>query len=67
MEQVVSMLSTIFWAVPDFIRVEPEMTSGPTSGAMHTSQSPSSLEWALVHRPMTAAPRSRALRRAAST
>src|SRR5277367_4971737 len=31
MAPVVIMLRTIFWADADFMRVEPEMTSGPTS------------------------------------
>ena len=31
---VVSMLSTIFVAVPAFSRVDPAMTSGPTAGAI---------------------------------
>ena len=36
-EMVVSMFSTILVAVPAFNRVDPAMTSGPTSGAMITS------------------------------
>ena len=31
MEAVVSILSTSFWAVPDFKRLEPVSTSGPTT------------------------------------
>ncbi len=34
------MLRTSFCAVPDFIRVEPMITSGPTSGQMATSTLP---------------------------
>ncbi len=34
MAPVLSMLSTIFVAVPAFMRVEPLTTSGPTTGAM---------------------------------
>ena len=34
MAPVVSMLSTIFVAVPALSRVDPAMTSGPTPGAM---------------------------------
>ena len=60
-------MRTIFWAVPDFILVDPEMTSGPTRGAMVTSQSASSLEWAFVHTPMVTLPRSFARRSAART
>ena len=32
MVPVESMLSTSFWAVPAFMRVEPVMTSGPVTG-----------------------------------
>ena len=39
MVQVESMFSTIFWAVPLFMRVEPVTTSGPGVGAMPTSAS----------------------------
>ena len=35
--QVESMFSTIFWAVPLFMRVDPVTTSGPGIGAMPTS------------------------------
>ena len=34
---VVIILSTSFWAVPDFIRVDPVTTSGPGTGAIETS------------------------------
>ena len=61
------MFSTIFWAVPDFIRVEPEMASGPTRGAMVTWQTSSSRECGLVQRPMGTPPRSLARRSPART
>src|SRR5471032_1813440 len=37
MAPVVSMFSTIFCAVPAFIRVDPESTSGPTSATISIS------------------------------
>ena len=37
MAPVDSMFSTIFWAVPLFMRVEPVTTSGPGAGAMAMS------------------------------
>lgn len=37
MASVESMLRTSFCAVPDFILVEPVMTSGPTTGTMLTT------------------------------
>src|SRR5215470_5531136 len=37
MATVDSMLSTIFCAVPAFIRVDPASTSGPTTGTIATS------------------------------
>ena len=37
MEAVVSILSTSFWAVPDFKRLEPVSTSGPTTVSMAIS------------------------------
>ena len=38
MAPVDSMFSTIFWAVPLFMRVEPVTTSGPGAGAMAMSR-----------------------------
>ena len=37
MAPVVTMLRIIFWAEADFMRVEPEMTSGPTSAMIVVS------------------------------
>ena len=42
MAAVLSMFNTSLVAVPAFMRVEPVMTSGPTSGAITTSLSRSS-------------------------
>ena len=53
---VVSMFSTSFWAVPDFIRVEPVRASGPVTGAMQTSTSPCRMLSGLVVMPMVFAP-----------
>ena len=58
MVTVESMFSTIFWAVPLFIREEPVTTSGPGMGAMVTSAwRESSLSWQQV-RASTGAPTS---------
>ena len=51
------MLRTILVAVPAFSRVEPEMTSGPTSGAMSMSTSSPSRLGRLQAMPTVAAPR----------
>ncbi len=37
MEMVLIMLSTIFWAVPAFSRVDPVSTSGPHTSSMGKS------------------------------
>jgi len=67
MVAVLSMLSTIFCAVPAFMRVEPAMTSGPTRGAMVTSASSPSGEGRLQTSPMVSAPRRFASATAPST
>src|ERR1700722_7352098 len=61
------MLRTIFWAVADFIRVEPERTSGPTS--VMTVVSATSLRGVLRLQGMAAvlAPRERAYSTAPTT
>ncbi len=41
---VESMLRTNFCAVPDFRRVEPAITSGPTRGVMAIAAAPASSE-----------------------
>src|SRR5690606_23229407 len=62
---VLMVLSTIFVAVPAFMRVEPVITSGPTSGAITTSCVFSSSSLGYVHsRKPVRAPRSRARRKA---
>ena len=53
---VESMFSTIFWAVPLFIRVEPVTTSGPGVGVMAISAVFSTWEPGLQEMPITWAP-----------
>ena len=67
MVPVDSILSTSFWAVPDFMRVEPRMTSGPTTGAMATSHSWDRGVSLLLTTAIVAAPASRAAATAPST
>ena len=50
------MLSTSFCAVPAFIRVEPEITSGPTSGEIAMSAMPAMRELGLQERAIVSAP-----------
>nr|WP_245935149.1 hypothetical protein [Acidipropionibacterium virtanenii] len=53
-------LRTIFWAVPDFIRVDPVTASGPVSGRIATSANPASGACGLVEMSTVARPRRRA-------
>jgi hypothetical protein len=56
MAPVVSMLSTSLVAVPAFSRVEPLMTSGPTTGVIIRSAASASAEPSLQASPIAAAP-----------
>ena len=62
-----NILSTIFWAVPDFIRVEPSMASGPVMGAIVRAARWEMAVSGLLHRPMVKAPTCAAYRTAPST
>ena len=62
-----SMFSTIFWAVPDFIRVEPSIASGPVRGAMVTVAKRDNAVSGLLHRPTVRHPASFACAIAPST
>ncbi len=64
---VENMFSTSFWAVPAFNRVDPLITSGPTSTSMGNSTTALSGVRALQESPMVAAPSSRARAPAPST
>ena len=64
---VLSMLSTIFCAVPDLSRVEPVTTSGPTTGEIAMSARPAMIEAGLQDSATVPAPTSRAWRSAPTT
>ncbi len=61
------MLQTIFWAVADFMRVEPETTSGPTSTTMVVSETSASGVLVLHVMAAVMAPRARAYSTAPTT
>src|SRR5207302_1907730 len=61
-----SMFRIIFWAVPAFIRVEPEITSGPTSATIARSAAFSRGELRLQVTAIVLAPRRRAYSSAAT-
>ena len=55
-DPVVSMFSTSFVAVPALSRVEPLMTSGPTTGVIIKSHASANADPSLQARPMANAP-----------
>jgi len=61
------MLTTSFWAVPDFRRVEPEMNSGPTTVSIAMSAMRPMAEFALAARAIVRAPRACAISSAPHT
>ena len=65
--EVVIIFSTIFWAVPLFIRVLPVTNSGPTTGSMAISASAAIGESGLQEIEAVRIPSERALRRAPIT
>ncbi len=67
MAPVVIMLRIIFWALADFMRVEPEMTSGPTSAMMVVSATSESGVLRLQVTAAVLAPRARAYSTAPTT
>ncbi len=67
MAPVVIMLQIIFWAVADFMRVDPDTTSGPTSATMVVSATSESGVPVLQVMAAVMAPRARAYSTAPTT